>query len=69
MIRIICCENEHTAAVHVGGPVQISYRSFDIEAPELERWLDAYLGSKANSYNVRSIVGVERLESQPPEAR
>lgn len=68
MLRIICCENEHTHAVHVGGPADIRYRSFDVAAPEVEEWLDAFEHDKSRSYNVRSIVGIERFNPQPPNA-
>jgi hypothetical protein len=61
MIRIICCENEHTAMMHVGGPPDIKYRSFDIDFPELEAWLDEHKGEKGHSYNQRTITGMERL--------
>lgn len=63
MIRVICCENEHTAVVHVGGLPDISYRSFDIDAPELEAWLDKYKGEKGRQYNQRTIIGIERVDS------
>lgn len=61
MLRIICCENEHTAAIHVGGPPEITHKTFDVEAPEVEQWLDRYKGEKGHQYNVRVIVGVERI--------
>lgn len=59
MLRIICVENEHTAAVHVGGPPEIRYKTFEVQAPGLETWLSELKGDKSRCYNARTIVGVE----------
>lgn len=63
MLRVVCCENEHTHTVHVGGPPSITYKTFDVDLPEIEAWLDKYKDQKQHSYNVRTIVGVERINS------
>lgn len=64
MLRIICCENEHTTAVHVGGPPDVRYKTFLVEAPEVEAWLDELSGDRTRSYNVRSITGIERVSEK-----
>lgn len=54
MIRIIVCNADHNVAAHVGGPVHVQYRTFEIDAPEVERYL-----ASAPQYIERSVVGVE----------
>lgn len=64
MLRIIMVEADAGMAVNVGGPVEVSYRTFDVEIPELEK----ALRDKTNRYRQRSVCGVELLplpEAQP----
>jgi len=55
MIRIIVVTTDYGDAANVGGPVHVDYRTFEVEAPEVEQ----YLNSGPKSYGGRSIVGVE----------
>lgn len=57
MIRLILRTDELSAAVHVGGPVLTSYKTFDVSLPEVE----AYLSEKFDAYTTRQFVGVEVL--------
>lgn len=63
MLRIIICQTDCAAAANVGGPVEIEYRTFDIEAPEVE----AYLRAEVGSYARRQIVGTELRGAAPPQ--
>lgn len=69
MLRIICVENDYGAAANIGGPVDISHKTFDVECAAVEEWLQARRlpkGSPGPSYANRSIAGVEVLP--PAEA-
>lgn len=61
-LRVIVCESDAEAAAHVGGPVHVAYRTFDIEAPELEAFIRAPRGSFMN----RQVSGVEILPEAEP---
>ena len=68
MIRIICVESDISAAANVGGSAaHVSYRSFEVEAPELEAWL-AEAGGHGWRYIIRSVVGVETQPVPPVTA-
>lgn len=56
-IRIIVTTTDAGAAAHVGGPVHITHKTFDIEAPELE----AFMAEQKRSFEYRCITGVEVL--------
>jgi hypothetical protein len=58
MLRIIVRTVNTSAAAHVGGPVEIQHTTFDIEAPEVEKFL---LEPKQQGwqYAGRDVVGVE----------
>ena len=63
MIRITVVTTDACRAANVGGPVEVSYRSFDSEAPELEAFMAERDGWSANVKSMcdRTIVGVELL--------
>lgn len=65
MIRIVCTEFDYAAHAHIEGAKPITrYRTFDIEAPELEAWLVAEKGTRERpGYVDRYINGVEVLPS------
>jgi len=50
--------------MHVGGPPDVRYKSFDIELPELEAWLFELTGQQSRGYNVRTIQGFEVLPTE-----
>jgi len=59
MIRLILSEADAGMAANVGGPVTITYKTFDIDAPEVEAWLK----SPTSSYAQRRLVGCEVLDA------
>lgn len=59
MIRVIVRETDATLVAHAGArEPEVRYRTFEFEAPELERFLEAEISSV-----LRSVVGVEILEA------
>ena len=59
-LRVIVTTTDAEAAANVGGPVHVTHKTFDIEAPEVE----AFMAEKMHSYQYRAIVGVEVLQSK-----
>lgn len=59
MIRVIVQYVDATLAAHVGGPVETSYLTFDIPAPELVNHM-----RQPVSLGHRTIVGVEVLPTE-----
>lgn len=53
-VRIIVATTDARCAANVGGPVHVSYTTFDVSAPDLE----AFMAQKWECVE-RSIVGVE----------
>ena len=66
MIRIIVRAKDAGAAAHVGGPVDVTHATFDVEAPTLEAFLRAKDG---DPYCHREIVGAEVLPPTPTAAQ
>lgn len=62
MIRVIVRTVGYGRSVHVGGPVSEDFKTFDIEAPELEGYLRK---ENAIQYVEAQAIGVELLE--PPK--
>ena len=62
MLRIICCDVNCGAAANVGGPVHTAFKTFDVDAPEVEAFLLEFVGK--GGYTERSVTGVEIL---PPD--
>ena len=60
MIRVIVRTDDATMAANVGGVVHSQFKTFDIEAPQLE----AYLNERMSTYLQRQVTGVERLIEQ-----
>jgi hypothetical protein len=58
MIRIIVRSIDEAGAIHLGSPVDISHKTFDVELPEVEQYLQEFAG-KSGYYITRSIVGAE----------
>ena len=59
MIRIIVSEADARMAANVGGPVKVTYKTFDISAPVIEAWLKA----STETYIERQFVGLEVLDA------
>jgi hypothetical protein len=66
MIRLVIRSTDEAGAVNVGSPVDISYKTFDVELPEVERFLLEYAG-KPGSYITRTIIGSE-VVANPAES-
>jgi hypothetical protein len=60
MIRVIVQTDDADMAANVGGDVHTTLRSFDIDIPELEKFLREDIGKYAH----RQVIGVEKLEDK-----
>lgn len=58
MLRIVVRTDDAAMAANVGGAVKTEYRTFEIEAPELEAFLREPTG-KNWSYVERQAIGIE----------
>lgn len=63
MLRVIVKDTDGGRACNVGGDVVVSYRTFDIAAPEVE----AHLRNQG-SYSDSQVVGVELLPAPIADA-
>lgn len=55
-LRIIVNTTDYGDAVHIGGPVKSSFKTFDMPCPnELSDWLTSF----KSSHGSRTITGVE----------
>lgn len=59
-IRVIVQTCDANMAAHVGGPVETSFATFEIDAPALE----SYLRHSPNP-GLRQVIGVELLPAEP----
>jgi hypothetical protein len=62
MLRIIAEESDIGAAANVGGPVIVRHKTFDVNAPEVERYL-----SLKQQWATRQIIGVEYRDEAAEE--
>ena len=62
MVRIIVQDNDFGEAANVGGPTHQSFKTFDVELPEVE----AYLNEKLTWVH-RSVIGIELLQAERKE--
>ncbi len=60
-LRVIIRTEYADKAANVGGSVDVEWKTFDIEAPEVE----AFLSQKLSSLTYRQVVGIE---PNPPKA-
>ena len=60
MLRIIVTTADCSAAANVGGPVNVTHKTFDVAAPEVESFLNEKLGT----YFHRMVCGVEILQAE-----
>jgi hypothetical protein len=60
-LRLIVRTDDAAMAANVGGSVHTEYDTFEIEAPEVERFLRTGKGSPEWTYAHRQIVGVELI--------
>jgi hypothetical protein len=61
MIRILVQTDDAGMAGNVGGSVLSTFKSFDIELPELEKML---VIGKTNSYAHAQVIGVEVIAEE-----
>ena len=61
MLRLIVRIDDAAMAAHVGGSPQTTYRTFDIDHPEIEALLR---GSGTNEFSYRTLVGAELIEAR-----
>lgn len=62
MIRILVRVENAGMAANVGSSVESTYKSFDVDIPEMEK----YLRAASENYCNASVVGVELLEPNAP---
>lgn len=64
-IRVIVRTDDAGMAANIGGDVHTTFRTFDIEAAELEAFLTS---NRGNAYTERHVIGVELLIADPQAA-
>lgn len=71
MLRLICFENDFGVAANVGGPANISHKTFELsDSVTIARacdWLNALQDSKEHRFVVRGIKGVELVQEDVDE--
>lgn len=60
-LRIIVRTDDASDYPHTGAPAIATFKTFDIEAPEIEEYLNAGGRNEDGAFLVRSIIGVEEL--------
>ncbi len=60
-IRILVRTDDAGMAANCGGAVETRYKTFDVELPEVERFLREVTDNKLMQYTARQIVGWELL--------
>ena len=63
MIRIICFENDCSDAANVGGPNKLSMKTFDVDIPEVEAWMEEAF-SQGWKYVTRGFSGIEIIRKE-----
>lgn len=61
MLRIICRSVDEGGAVNVGSPVDVTYKTFDCNLPDVEAYIMEHAGEQ-QWYLHRSVIGVEVVE-------
>ena len=56
MIRIICSNTDYADAANVGGHVSVTYKTFDVDLPAVEAWINEQV-----QWSSRSFIGIECL--------
>lgn len=65
-LRLIVRIDDANMAAHVGGPVITSYRTFDVDLPEVEALLRGG-GSGDNGFSYRALCGAEVVTLALPD--
>ena len=58
MIRVICCEVDSADVAYSCGSAKTTYRTFDVDLPELENWLSEHRGRCERSFVGLEIISV-----------
>ena len=61
MLRLLLKHDDAGMAANVGGSVLTTFKTFDVEAPEVEAWLKLPEG---NIYAQVQIIGVELVKQE-----
>lgn len=62
MIRLIVRIDDASMAAHVGGSPLVTYRTFDIDHPQIEALFRSGGGNNQNEFSYRTLVGAELIE-------
>lgn len=63
MIRIIVQTTDTGDAAHIGGPVQVGYKTFDFNLPDLQQFLEQWhANDKPHKWGQAMVVGAEIIE-------
>lgn len=62
MIRVICHENDFADVVNVGGQNIEYYKTFDVDLPEIEAWLQ-----EKGQWRTRAVKGIELRAARSQE--
>lgn len=55
MIRLIIEVSNFGAAANLGGPVDVGYKTFDVDLPDVER----FLKNNTSTYSSATLKGIE----------
>jgi len=62
-LRIVIEQTDYGTAAHVDGvKASRSLKSFDVELPEIEKYLQE--GAQPNSWRIREFIGIELLQKE-----
>jgi hypothetical protein len=64
-LRIIVRTDNAIHSVHLGTPVVTTFRTFEIDAPEVEQFLNQGGSNEDGTFLLRQIVGVEEVRRSP----
>ena len=62
MMRLVCESIDAGMAINVGGSVCREMKTFDVDLPEVEKWLSGRIGT----YETRILLGAEILTPSSP---
>ncbi len=62
MLRLIVRIDDAAMAANVGGSPQTTYRTFDIDHPEIEALLRGGGSNSRNDFSYRTLVGGELID-------
>jgi len=69
MLRIIVKDDNAGMALNVGGSVESSIKTFDVDLPELEKHLREFTDAEDKRYWARQVIGVEVLVAKSSDGK